>query len=226
MKQPLLSSTRFIITGGPTREWIDPVRFISNASSGKMGAALAEAASVISSDVAFIHGPLSINTDLLLCRKIPVETTVQMRDRVLECLVPGCVLIMAAAPADYAPASKSERKIKKSADTLTIEFVRTPDILKAVRDLKESSPELSSVFVAGFAAETHDAEKYALGKLGDKGLDMICVNDLSGKGAGFHVDTNIITILFSNGKRKEIPLMKKTEAATIIIKTIAEFIDL
>ena len=207
MKKPHLSSVRFIITGGPTREWIDPVRFISNASSGKMGIALAAAAVDVSSDVLFIHGPLSVPTDL-------------------ENIVPVSVLVMAAAPADYAPASRSDRKIKKDAEKLTIDFVKTPDILKSVRELKQSSPDLDSVFVAGFAAETHDAEKYALGKLQDKGLDMICMNDLSEKGAGFNVDTNIITMIFRNGKRKKIPLMKKTEAAQIIIKTITEFIDL
>jgi len=151
---------------------------------------------------------------------------VQMRDRVLESIIPGCVLVMAAAPADYSPATRSEKKIKKNADSMSIEFIKTPDILKSVMEKKRSSPDLASIFVAGFAAETDDAEKYALGKLHDKGLDMICVNDLSSKGAGFNVDTNIITILFRDEKRKEIPLMKKTEAAQIIIKTISESIDL
>jgi phosphopantothenoylcysteine decarboxylase / phosphopantothenate---cysteine ligase len=226
MKHPLLSSKRFIITGGPTREWIDPVRYISNASSGKMGMALAEAATEVSSDVLFIHGPLSINAESLLCRKIPVETTVEMRDRVLESLVPGCILVMAAAPADYTPASKSDRKIKKTAHTLTIDLVRTPDILKSVRERILKSSDLQSAFVAGFAAETHDVEEYALGKLHSKGLDMICVNDLSQKGAGFNTDTNIITMLFRDGKRKEIPLMNKKDAAKIIISTIGEFVDL
>lgn len=218
-KQPDLFS-RIIVTGGPTREWLDPVRYISNASSGKMGISLARKAADYSDDVIFIHGPLSAPYGHLHCTDISVESTVEMRDAVLSCFCDGALLVMAAAPADYMPAVKAERKIKKDQERLTIDLVKTPDILKAVREKKIN--ENISATVVGFAAETNDALAYGRGKLSAKGLDAICVNDLTQQGAGFGIDTNIITMLFADGSVKELPLMSKDEAASGIFKAIAE----
>jgi phosphopantothenoylcysteine synthetase/decarboxylase len=224
MKKPLNLFSKIIITGGPTREWLDPVRYISNASSGKMGISLVKAASSFCGDVIFIHGPLSVFAENLKCTDISVESTLEMRDAVLDAICPGSLLIMAAAPADYMPVSKAPKKIKKDQDHLTIDLEKTPDILKAVREKKIS--EHLSVTVVGFAAETNDAIAYGRGKLASKGLDAICVNDLTHEGAGFGVDTNVITMLFPDGSAKEIPLMSKDSAAGEILKAITDCIIL
>jgi phosphopantothenoylcysteine decarboxylase / phosphopantothenate---cysteine ligase len=220
MKQPAVSLNRIIITGGPTREWIDPVRFISNASSGKMGIALAQSARAYCDDVIFIHGPLSVTTESVDCRKIAVETTLQMRDAVLSSLADKSILVMAAAPADYMPVSKAVKKIKKDSDSLKIECVKTPDILKAVNEKRRA--EKIEMYAAGFAAETDNAENYAKSKLVEKGLDVICMNDLSKNGAGFEGDTNIVTMFFADGSSFDIPLMQKSETAEKIFEEIMQ----
>jgi phosphopantothenoylcysteine decarboxylase/phosphopantothenate--cysteine ligase len=220
MKRRRLLFSRIIVTGGPTREWLDPVRYISNASSGKMGLSLVKRAAGYSDDVVFIHGPLSVSYGISGFEDVPVESTVEMRDAVLSGLCPGALLVMAAAPADYMPVRKEERKIKKGQERITIELVKTPDILKAVREKKIN--ENIPMTVVGFAAETNDAVAYGRGKLSDKGLDAICVNDLTRKGAGFGIDTNIITMLFPDGSARELPLMSKDDAAEEIFKAVIE----
>ena len=225
MKQKNLSGINVIVTGGPTREWLDPVRFISNPSSGKMGAALADAAHQAGADVLFIHGPVhpEIYADRPY-RCISVDTTIEMHDAVMKALTACSVLIMAAAPADYRPVKISEKKIKKSNDVITLELIKTVDILKAV-SMRRIEQKLEPLFVAGFAAETHDVELYAQNKLKDKNLDMICVNDVSIPGAGFGTMTNIITIFTPAGERVDIPLTEKSRAAEVIIKFIIQRID-
>ena len=216
----LLKENKIIITGGPTREWFDPVRYISNASSGKMGISLADEANKISENTCFIHGP--INEHLLKgkpYRCIQVETTNDMLSAVLNEIEDNSVLIMCAAPADYTPVEKSHTKIKKQDGNIFIEMKRTPDILKNVSSLRKSQ-KLNNLFVAGFAAETSNTEEYALSKLSEKNLDMICLNDVSKEGAGFGCDTNIITLFTRSGLKIELPMLSKDKAAFEILQQI------
>lgn len=218
-----LISKRIIVTGGPTREWIDPVRYISNASSGKMGIAIADEAAKRGKETVFIHGP--INTSLLDKKKyrtVSVESTADLLQAVMSELTPDIVLIMAAAPADYTPLKKSETKIKKGAenDELILRLKKNPDILKHVARKREKDRSLKDIFVVGFAAETNNVEEYALKKLKEKNLDMICLNDVSRTDAGFSKDTNVITIFTTGGERIELPLLLKEEAAAKILDKI------
>jgi phosphopantothenoylcysteine decarboxylase/phosphopantothenate--cysteine ligase len=218
----VFSDYKIIITGGPTREWFDPVRYISNASSGKMGIALADESNKISENTCFIHGP--INEHLLQkkpYRCIKVETTNDMLEAVLNEIGDNSVLIMCAAPADYTPVKKSDEKIKKQDENIFIEMKRTPDILKNV-SLARESRNLNNLFVAGFAAETSNAEEYALAKLNEKNLDMICLNDVLKPGAGFGCDTNILTVFTRTGIKIELPILAKDKAASEILKLIEE----
>ncbi len=218
-----LKDRKIIVTGGPTREWIDPVRYISNASSGKMGIAIADIAAKRGRETVFIHGPISAS---LLAktkyRTVPVESTADLLNAVINELTPDTVLIMAAAPADYAPLKKSEIKIKKGAenDELTLRLKKNPDILKHVAEKREDDPALRNIFVVGFAAETNNIEEYALKKLKEKNLDMICLNDVSRTDAGFSADTNVITIFTRNRERLELPLLLKENAAAAILDKI------
>lgn len=216
-----LRDRKIIVTGGPTREWIDPVRYISNASSGRMGIALADAAFAASRETVFIHGP--VEAALLAdkpYRMVSIESTEDLLAAVVSELVRDSVLIMSAAPADYRPAQRSDLKIKKDADQLNIALVKNPDILNNVAALRLENPLLNTIFVVGFAAETHDIEEYARAKLREKNLDMICLNDVGRAGAGFGVDTNIITLFMRTGEREELPMAEKRELAGIIIERI------
>lgn len=216
----LLKESKIIVTGGPTREWFDPIRYISNASSGKMGIALADEAGKISGNTVFIHGPVSeylIKDKPYRCQKI--ETTSDLLEAVLDEIEDNSVLIMCAAPADYTPIEKSDEKIKKQDGEIVIHMKRTPDILKNVSNMKKCS-RLNNFFVAGFAAETTNTENYAMTKLVEKDLDMICLNDVSKEGAGFDVDTNIMTLFTRTGLKIELPLLSKEKAAFEILKVI------
>ncbi|MCU0845332.1 MAG: phosphopantothenoylcysteine decarboxylase [Spirochaetes bacterium] len=216
-----LRDSKIIVTGGPTREWIDPVRYISNASSGKMGVALADAAHAMSGDTVFIHGPM--DRSLLEGRPyriVGVESTEELLGAVINELSGGAVLIMAAAPADYRPAERATLKIKKKSDALRIDLVRNPDILKTVASRKAADPSLAGLFVVGFAAETHDVEAYALSKLEEKDLDMICLNDVAKEGAGFSADTNIVVVFTRGGGRFDFPLMTKKDLAAGILEKV------
>jgi phosphopantothenate---cysteine ligase (CTP) len=221
-----LRDKKIIVTGGPTREWIDPVRYISNASSGKMGIALAEAAFRRTKQTIFIHGP--IDNNLVANKKfktLQVETTIDLLNAVVNELTPASVLIMAAAPADFQPAEKSQTKIKKEdgTDELILRLKKNPDILKTISEKRSADGSLKNIFVAGFAAETDNTENNALKKLSSKNLDMICLNDVTQKDAGFGTDTNRI-IIFTRGKsgvtKTELPLLSKTEAADQILDLI------
>lgn len=221
----LLTGSKIIITGGPTREWFDPIRYISNASSGKMGVALADEAYRLSPDTVFIHGPINefyIKDKPYRC--VEVESTADLLHAVLAELAEPCILIMAAAPADYTPAERSGEKIKKQDGDLVITMKRTPDILKNVAEYRKSKG-LGDIFVAGFAAETVNTEEYALGKLKGKDLDMICLNDVSKTGAGFNTDTNIMTIFTRQGRRIDIPMQSKNSVAREILGVIEKEIS-
>lgn len=218
----LLKDRKVIVTGGPTREWLDPVRFISNPSTGRMGVAIAEAAHERARETVFIHGPM----DSRLFEEKPfrieeVESTSDMLEAVLKELEDGALLIMSAAPADYTAGEPSENKIKKSGDELVLTLKKTPDILKNVA-IKRKENGWDNLFVVGFAAETTNVEEYALGKLRDKNLDMICLNDVSRKGAGFGSETNIIVIYNRDGRSIKLPILSKRDVAEKIFDRIEE----
>jgi len=222
----LLKDRKLIVTGGPTREWLDPVRFISNPSSGKMGIAIADAGEKVCREVVFIHGP--VHPSLLekkRYRKVSIESTGDLLEKVIHELEPGAILVMAAAPADYTPLEKSHTKMKKKDDELVITLTRTPDILKNVAQQKDADEKLKDLIVVGFAAETNDVENYGRKKLIDKKLNMICINDVGRKDAGFANDNNQLTILVDNGNRIEIPLMEKTSIASCILNEIDKYIQ-
>jgi phosphopantothenoylcysteine decarboxylase/phosphopantothenate--cysteine ligase len=206
----------FLITVGGTREAIDPVRFISNHSSGKMGFAVAEAAAARGADVTVVAGATSVDppANVKVIRAMSAE---EMHNAVKGELSNATVFIGAAAVADYAPTNAANAKIKKDGrDVMTLELKKTPDILAEV-----SKHRHNGLLVVGFAAETNDVADYARSKMEKKGLDMVVANDITKEGAGFNTDTNIATILTSGGET-ELPLMSKRELAEKIVDRIAE----
>ncbi len=218
MKQSKLSNYKIIITGGPTREWIDPVRFISNPSSGKMGAALANAAKDYSDDIVFICGPIcNCIKKSVSCSIIPVETTEQMKIEVMSLLRNNSILIMAAAPCDYLSENVSDKKLKKTPHPMSLSLKPAVDILKEVKAVKTSFQNFITI---GFSAETNDSEKYAKEKLYEKDLDAICLNDITKRGVGFGHDTNELTIFLKNGGQVNLELMDKQSAAREILIAI------
>ncbi len=204
-----LSGHNILITAGPTREAIDPVRFLSNRSSGKMGFAIAAAALRRGAKVMLISGPASERPPQG-ASFVSVESASQMRDAVMQYITDSTSVIMAAAVADFFPALKSETKIKKTG-SINIELKKTPDILQEVGSKKGDR------ILIGFAAETGKDIKKAKEKLKDKNLDLIVLNDVTAKGSGFDVDTNIVTIIGRDGEITDYPLMKKIDIANIII---------
>ena len=217
----LLRERKAVVTGGPTREWLDPVRFISNPSSGKMGVALADECLTRARDTVLIHGP--IDAGLVANKKyrcLRVETTDEMLAAVRGEIEENAVLIMSAAPADYSPVVRAEHKIKKSAGTISLELKKTPDILREIALMKKEGV-IHNLFTVGFAAETNNIVEYALKKLDEKSLDMICLNDVTKRGAGFGIDTNIITIYMKDGSRVELPMISKRDAAVRILDEVA-----
>ena len=213
-----LKNRKIIVTGGPTREWLDPVRFISNPSSGKMGIAIAEEASIRAREVVFIHG--TIDKALLKSnayRRVSIETTTDLLNAVLEEITHDSILIMAAAPADYTPHKKSIIKIKKTNRNLQLRLKKNPDILKEVASIRKGNSAFKNMFVVGFAAETDKIEIHALKKLKEKNLDMICLNDVSRNDAGFGKDTNAVIMFTKNGGRIQLSLMPKVEVACKIL---------
>lgn len=205
---------RFLVTAGPTREFVDPVRFLSNRSTGKMGFAIAAEAAQAGHDVALVAGPVALETPDGV-RRIDVTSALEMLDAVRRELDGADVLVMAAAVADWRPAETAASKLKKGEMAPSIPLVANPDILKTLADSKGSR-----VFV-GFAAETGDVEAEARRKLAAKNLDFICANDVTAPGAGFGVDTNIVTIFGRGGWRRALPLMSKREVAREIVRTAA-----
>lgn len=218
-----LSDKKIIVTGGPTREWIDPVRFISNPSSGKMGLAIAEAAFTRSRDTVFIHGPMEehlVNEKKF--RTVRIETTIDLQNAVLDELCSGSVLIMAAAPADYRPKDTHTTKIKKDArsEEFTLTLIKNPDILRTVSRKKFEDRSLNNLFIVGFAAETDNLELNALDKLRKKNLDMICLNDVTQQNAGFSSSSNQITVFTKFNQKIELPLLSKRETADRLLNLI------
>ena len=209
-----LTGQTIMITAGPTREEIDPVRFISNHSSGKMGYALARAAQRRGARVILVSGPVNLNPPAGV-ELVRVESARQMQAAVLERIGLCSVVIKSAAVADYCPAERSGEKIKKKDDELSLQLIKTPDILAGLGRLEQRP------FLVGFAAETGNLDHYAAGKLKDKNADMIVANDVSRADAGFHVDTNRARIFFRDGRRMDCPLMTKDNLAGIILNQVA-----
>src|SRR6266699_4129056 len=208
------SGKRVVVTAGPTREHLDPVRVITNPSSGRMGYALAEAARARGADVVLVSGP----TELAPPAGLPtthVETTEDMQ-RALQTLVPNAdALIMSAAPADYRPKSREGKKRPRSAGPLTVELEATPDILGSLQRRK-------GMVVVGFALETGNGLANARAKLQNKALDYVILNDASEPGAGFEVTTNRVTILGRNGTQVDLPLLPKRDVAERILDVVEE----
>ncbi|NQY32368.1 MAG: phosphopantothenoylcysteine decarboxylase [Coraliomargarita sp.] len=210
---PNASSIRCLITAGPTREFIDPVRFISNPSSGKMGFALAEAAVEAGWTVDLIAGPVALKEpDGVIL--YPVVTAMEMYHQV-DALFDACdVLIMTAAVSDFRPKVQLPQKEKKVDASMSVEFERTIDILKTVTERKLEQT------VVGFAAETNDVEAYAERKLEEKRCDWIVANDVSKEGAGFAADTNEVILIGVNGTRTLIGPASKQAVAEELIRLI------
>ena len=199
-----LAGKRIVVTAGGTQEPIDPVRHISNRSSGRMGYALAEAARDRGAEVKLITAPTSL-PDPAGVEVDHVRTAAQMKKAVTKAVAKADALIMAAAVADYQPKTVAKAKIKKeSARSLTLELVRTPDILAEVK---------GNFIKVGFAAESEDLVANARKKLEQKNLDLIVANDITAADSGFDVDTNRVTLIDRKGKVEELPLMSKREVA-------------
>jgi len=207
-----LAGCKVVVTAGPTRERIDPVRFISNRSSGKMGYAVAQAAREAGAEVILVSGPVALPAPAGVTR-VNVESARQMLAAVQSALEGADIYIGAAAIADYEPASVSAQKIKKSSDTMTLSLVKAPDILASVAAL-ERRP-----FVVGFAAETQDVEQNARAKLEGKRLDMIAANRV-GDGIAFDQDENSLLLLWQGG-REELATCGKLELARKLVARIA-----
>jgi phosphopantothenoylcysteine decarboxylase/phosphopantothenate--cysteine ligase len=210
----ILQGLNVLITAGPTREDIDPVRFISNRSTGRMGFAVAAAAAQAGARVTLVSGPVALRTPSGV-ERIDVESAAQMFDAVLSRASHAQIFIATAAVADYRAANRAVQKIKKTQDTLTLALARNPDILSTVAAL-DSGP-----FTVGFAAETHDVLRYAEDKRRRKGLDLIAANQVGVPGRGFESEQNALHVLWEDGERV-LPLADKTQLGRDLIALIAE----
>jgi len=208
-----LRGVRILVTAGGTREAIDPVRFIGNRSSGKMGYAIATAATERGADVTLVSGPVALPAPCGVNR-ISVESALQMREAVLSVFPRIDIVIKAAAVADYRPEEAAGQKIKKSSDKMTLVLTKNPDILAELGRLKTHQ------FLVGFAAETQELIAYATDKLNKKNLDMLVANDVTLAGAGFDSDTNIVRILLKDGSVEELPQMSKSDLSRVLLEKI------
>ncbi|MBR1663680.1 MAG: bifunctional phosphopantothenoylcysteine decarboxylase/phosphopantothenate--cysteine ligase CoaBC [Ruminococcus sp.] len=201
-----LKGKRILVTAGATREAIDPVRYITNHSSGKMGVALARAASRRGAQVTLVHGAMEIDEPMFV-KNIPVTSAQDMYDAVMSERETQDIIIKAAAVADYTPAKTADSKLKKKDDDLKIELKRTKDILKALGENKRADQ-----MICGFSMETDNVLENSRRKLISKNCDMICANSLRTEGAGFKTDTNVLTLI-TKDSCEELPLMSKDAAA-------------
>ena len=209
-----LKGKRIVVTAGGTQEAIDPVRYIGNRSSGKMGYALAEAARDRGAVVTLITTPTALSA-ITGVETVQVHTAMQMKEAVVKATGKTDALIMAAAVADYMPKTIAVQKIKKATGGLTLELVKTPDIISEVK---------GKFLKIGFAAETQDLIANAKKKLINKGCDMFVANDVSVKGTGFGADTNKVVIIKKDGKQEDLPLMTKREVADKIMDSVAKML--
>ena len=208
---------RVLITAGPTYERIDPVRFIGNHSTGKMGFALAEAFADRGFDVLLIAGPVHIVAVNPAIKRIDVVSADDMYRAVMQHFTESDVAVFCAAVADFTPTVAADHKIKRKTDDLVIRLKPTQDIAAAAGRQKRQGQ-----FIVGFALETDDEEANAVDKMQRKNLDMIVLNSLNDQGAGFGYDTNKVTVIERNGRRTDLPLQSKTEVARRIVEAVVE----
>ncbi len=215
-KSQSMKGEKLLITAGPTYEKIDPVRFIGNFSSGKMGYAIAEEAAARGAEVTLVSGPVSLKAQHPSIKVIHVESARQMLDACKEAFPQTNIAIMCAAVADYAPNVQADKKIKREKDEIpVINLVKNPDIAATLGSEKKDGQ-----IIVGFALETDNEQSNALDKLHRKNLDMIALNSLRTPGAGFGTDTNVLTLICKNGFATELPLMTKAEAASQLLDAI------
>ncbi len=219
-----LAAKKVIVTAGGTQEPLDPVRVLTNRSSGRQGYALAQAALDAGAQVTLITTPTAL-TPPVGAQVIGVETAKQMLDCVLQEAQDSHALIMAAAVADFRPKHQAQDKIKKESGVPQIELEGTEDILKSVSSQRLSAQRERPLVIVGFAAESRDLLENATVKLKSKGLDFIAANDISAGDAGFAVETNRVTLLFADGRKESLPLISKTEVAETIIARLAALLE-
>jgi phosphopantothenoylcysteine decarboxylase/phosphopantothenate--cysteine ligase len=219
-----LAGRRVLVTAGGTIERIDPVRYITNDSSGLMGFGLAEAARDYGAEVTLVYartdGPPPGGVEA-----VRVQSAAEMHEQVLSRMGSVDAVVKAAAVADYRPLHASDTKMKKDGETMTLQLVRNPDILLAIGEWKKAHPAARLPFTVGFAAETGDLETYAMDKLRRKNCDLVVANDVSAPGAGFGTETNIVSIYGPEGLVEHVPLSAKRTVAERIWQIVAERMD-
>ena len=216
-EQPLLGK-KVLISAGPTVERIDPIRYITNRSTGKMGYAIAEMAVSMGAEVTLVSGPTQLKAPQGV-KLISIESALDMYDEIMAVMKDQDVIIKTAAVADYRPLVVADQKIKKAEGDLELKFTRNPDILKSIGDAKTHQ------VLIGFAAETNNVLEYAKKKIESKHLDFIVANDVSANGAGFGTDTNIVTLIDQFGEVKALPQMSKKDVAAEILKKAVQIMQ-
>lgn len=216
-EQPLLGK-KVLISAGPTVERIDPIRYITNRSTGKMGYAIAEMAVFMGAEVTLVSGPTQLKAPQGV-KLISIESALEMYDEIMAVMKDQDVIIKTAAVADYRPLVVADQKIKKAEGDLELKFTRNPDILKSIGEAKTHQ------VLIGFAAETNNVLEYAKKKIESKHLDFIVANDVSANGAGFGTDTNIVTLIDQFGEVKALPQMSKKDVAAEILKKAVQIMQ-
>ncbi|QDZ78842.1 bifunctional phosphopantothenoylcysteine decarboxylase/phosphopantothenate--cysteine ligase CoaBC [Priestia megaterium] len=216
--QKILEGVNVLVTAGPTVERIDPVRFFTNRSTGKMGYALAEQAAKLGASVTLVTGPTNLEYPKGV-QVVQIESAQQMLEAVMQRYHEADVVIKSAAVADYRPKHVFDQKMKKQPGEAVLELERTTDILRTLGERKEHQ------LLVGFAAETEQVDEYAQKKLASKNLDMIVANNVTTEGAGFGTDTNIVTLYKRSGEFRELPILSKHEVATEVLKEVKEMLE-
>ncbi len=216
--QKILEGVNVLVTAGPTVERIDPVRFFTNRSTGKMGYALAEQAAKLGASVTLVTGPTNLEYPKGV-QVVQIESAQQMLEAVMQRYHEADVVIKSAAVADYRPKHVFDQKMKKQPGEAVLELERTTDILRTLGERKEHQ------LLVGFAAETEQVDEYAQKKLASKKLDMIVANNVTTEGAGFGTDTNIVTLYKRSGESKELPILSKHDVATEVLKEVKEMLE-
>ncbi|MEH7586062.1 MULTISPECIES: bifunctional phosphopantothenoylcysteine decarboxylase/phosphopantothenate--cysteine ligase CoaBC [Priestia] len=216
--QKILEGINVLVTAGPTVERIDPVRFFTNRSTGKMGYALAEQAAKFGASVTLVTGPTNLEYPKGV-QVVQIESAQQMLEAVMQRYHEADVVIKSAAVADYRPKHVFDQKMKKQPGEAVLELERTTDILRTLGERKEHQ------LLVGFAAETEQVDEYAQKKLASKNLDMIVANNVTTEGAGFGTDTNIVTLYKRSGESKELPILSKHDVAIEVLKEVKEMLE-
>ncbi|MET3686215.1 phosphopantothenoylcysteine decarboxylase/phosphopantothenate--cysteine ligase [Priestia megaterium] len=216
--QKILEGVNVLVTAGPTVERIDPVRFFTNRSTGKMGYALAEQAAKLGASVTLVTGPTNLEYPKGV-QVVQIESAQQMLEAVMQRYQEADVVIKSAAVADYRPKHVFDQKMKKQPGAAVLELERTTDILRTLGERKEHQ------LLVGFAAETEQVDEYAQKKLSSKNLDMIVANNVTTEGAGFGTDTNIVTLYKRSGESRKLPILSKHDVATEVLKEVKEMLE-